>query len=557
MRRCSQCQVDYPDALEFCPDDGAKLPPLAGDTQSLYDPLIGSTIDGRYAITAVLGEGGMGVVYAARHVIIDKRVAIKVLRKEAATDESAAQRFLAEAKAASKIGQQNIVDITDFGVLRDGHAYFVMEFLDGPTLGKLVKDGPLAPGRAIAIAIQIARGLGAAHQKGIIHRDLKPENVFVLEREGVADIVKIVDFGIARDANAKKRLTVAGMVMGTPEYMAPEQASGQDTDHRVDQYSLGCIIYEMLTGQTPFRGDNPMQTLTKHVFEEVVPPSKRRPDLSIPTAVEDMVMRTLRKNRDDRYPNLDELMRAMQGISPSLRDIVLAPAARKLPAPGAAEPSPALGVQGTTEEIRTGAGGRRLFTVGVGLLFAAIVGLGFFFLRPHGGASVQTTPQATAPVAVVTPAAPVDLRPVAAVPSQPALPTTVRLQLSSVPEGAEVFFGDERLGRTPFESRQPRRDTPLELVFRKTGYRDLIDPVAAGSDADVAVALVPVPTPNKGSVREPGSRLDNKKVHDAEPSTAPKSDPSTPRVNQTAPKDRPPAKAKQRSHGELRDPFGD
>ncbi|MCA1665477.1 MAG: serine/threonine protein kinase [Myxococcales bacterium] len=294
MKTCGACSVHYPDAVEFCPRDGAKLPPPVDDRS--VDPMIGSTIDGRYIVESLLGEGGMGTVYAARHAIIDKRVAIKVLRKEAAADESSAQRFIIEAKAASKIGHQNIVDITDFGVLPAGNAYFVMEYLDGPTLGKLVHElKQIPPARAIAICIQVARGLSAAHGKSIIHRDLKPENIFVLEKDGNADFIKIVDFGIAKDVKAGKRLTAVGMVLGTPEYMSPEQATGQETDHRVDQYALGCILYEMLTGDVPFKGENAPKTLTKHVFDAVVAPTKLRPDLDIPLLVEEIVMRRARR----------------------------------------------------------------------------------------------------------------------------------------------------------------------------------------------------------------------------------------------------------------------
>src|SRR4051812_9458467 len=226
----------------------------------------------------MLGQGGMGYVYAGRHAIIDKRVAIKVLRAEhAQADSSAAQRFLVEAKAASKIGHLNIVDITDFGVLPDGKTYFVMEYLDGPTLGRVMHTGgPLQAVRAIPITVQIARGLAAAHDKGIVHRDLKPENIFILEKvaEGQKDFVKIVDFGIAKDITHKKKLTQAGMVLGTPEYMSPEQATGQATDHRVDMYALGCILYEVLVCEVPFKADTPTKTLTEHVFNKVMPPSE-------------------------------------------------------------------------------------------------------------------------------------------------------------------------------------------------------------------------------------------------------------------------------------------
>ena len=289
------------------------MPPPVNERAA--DPMLGQTIDGRYIVESLLGEGGMGTVYAARHAIIDKRVAIKVLRKEAAADESSAQRFIIEAKAASKIGHQNIVDITDFGVLPAGNAYFVMEYLDGPTLGKLVHDlKHICRRRAPSPSASRSRAAShAAHGKSIIHRDLKPENIFALEKDGTPDFVKIVDFGIAKDVKAGKRLTAIGMVLGTPEYMSPEQATGQESDHRVDQYALGCILYEMLTGDVPFKGENAPKTLTQHVFDAVVPPSKLRPDLEIPLVLEEIVMRMLQKKPNDRYADMTRADRGARG----------------------------------------------------------------------------------------------------------------------------------------------------------------------------------------------------------------------------------------------------
>jgi serine/threonine protein kinase len=325
VKTCSQCQLKYPDRLEFCPRDGTRLPTGAEQAISATvedDPMIGATIDGRYTIEARLGEGGMGVVYKARHAIIDKLVAIKILRKEASQDEASVKRFLQEARSASKIGHSNIVDITDYGEIVEGkaygHAYFVMEFLQGPTLAEALQEGPLQPLRVCNIAMQMARGLYAAHQKGIVHRDLKPENIFLLDREGKQDFVKIVDFGIAK-VGTGPRLTQVGMVLGTPEYMSPEQATGSDADHRVDQYALGCMMYEMLTGTVPFLGDRPAQTLTKHVFEQAVPPRQRTPDLNIPASLEAVVMRTLEKKPDRRFPSMRELEQALQGVEAELR----------------------------------------------------------------------------------------------------------------------------------------------------------------------------------------------------------------------------------------------
>jgi serine/threonine-protein kinase len=312
VKVCAQCRIQYPDALEYCPQDGTLLPETTAQTQAMYDPLIGETVDGRYKIEAQLGEGGMGVVYAARHVIIDKRVAIKVLKREAQQEETASQRFIQEARSASKIGHANIVDINDFGVLPDGSAYFVMEFLEGQTLGQAIREGPLAASRVVAIAAQMARGLNAAHAKGIIHRDLKPENVFLLERDGHGDVVKIVDFGIAKVQSGlgqpNSRLTQVGMVLGTPEYMSPEQATGKESDHRVDEYALGCMIYEMLTGDVPFKGESAAGTLTKHVFEAVVPPRERRPDLTIPPGIEAVCLRAMAKQADQRYPSISRML---------------------------------------------------------------------------------------------------------------------------------------------------------------------------------------------------------------------------------------------------------
>jgi serine/threonine-protein kinase len=294
------------------------LPVAAGGKDIAQDPILDTTIDGRYAIEARLGEGGMGVVYKARHVLIDKPVAIKILRKEAAQDTASVQRFIQEAKSASKINHSNIVDITDFGVLADGHAYFVMEFLQGQTLAQAIQEGPIESARVCTIGAQVSRGLNAAHVKGIVHRDLKPENIFLLEREGQKDYVKIVDFGIAKVGGGQK-LTQVGMVLGTPEYMSPEQATGQETDHRVDQYALGCIMYEMLTGTVPFLGERPAQTLTKHVFEPVIPPRKRKPELKISAAVESVVMRTLAKKPEQRFPSMRELELALTKVESEMK----------------------------------------------------------------------------------------------------------------------------------------------------------------------------------------------------------------------------------------------
>jgi hypothetical protein len=347
---CPRCQRFFAEA-GFCPFDGTPLtgPPDGVDTrpQSVrsvsahddaaaamavyqvpvaeYDRLVGQTLDGRYRIERKIGEGGMGVVFAARHTVIERPLAIKVLKREVARDLATIKRFVQEAKAASRIGHPNIVDVTDFGTTPDGMTYSVMEYVDGLTLSQAIRAGaPMAPARALPIVAQIARALGAAHGKGIVHRDLKPENVFLLNRDGRTDFVKIVDFGIAKvtpldeaqAAAAGPRLTRAGAVFGTPEYMAPEQAAGKnDTDGRVDVYALGVILYEMLLGRVPHKGDTMVRTLAMVMLDAIPPPSSIRPDVAIAPDLEVVLMKALAKRREDRFQTMDELLAGLAGLT--------------------------------------------------------------------------------------------------------------------------------------------------------------------------------------------------------------------------------------------------
>ncbi|HEY5090431.1 MAG TPA: serine/threonine-protein kinase, partial [Polyangia bacterium] len=212
----------------------------------------GRVIDNRYKVLRKIGEGGMGTVYAGEHVEIGKGVAIKILHPAYSTQSDLVERFRREARAASRIGHPNIIDVTDFGSTEDGCAYFVMEHLDGIDLADVLShERRLAPGRCCQIAIQICRALSAAHAAGVIHRDLKPENIFLVARDGQADFVKVLDFGIARSMGRARRLTNPGVAMGTPEYMAPEQAEGGAVDQRSDIFSVGALIYEMVSGSPP------------------------------------------------------------------------------------------------------------------------------------------------------------------------------------------------------------------------------------------------------------------------------------------------------------------
>jgi serine/threonine-protein kinase len=286
----------------------------------------------RYRIIKKVGEGGMGAVYLAEHVFIEKKVALKILAPELARKPELTARFLQEAKSASRIGHENVIDISDFGQSPEGLVFFAMEYLEGSDLSKAIRDGgPMPWTRAQPVLMQICRALRVAHEKGIVHRDMKPENVFLIRKEDREDFVKILDFGIAKVQSVggedTPKLTQTGMIFGTPEYMAPEQAEGRVCDSRADIYSVGCIMYHLVTGDPPFKAENFMAMLTKHLLEEPVKPSLRRADLRIAPEVDAIVLKALVKNRDNRFQSMDELIAAIEAVP------FAAPARTATPAP--------------------------------------------------------------------------------------------------------------------------------------------------------------------------------------------------------------------------------
>lgn len=275
------------------------------------DPLIGRTLDGRYLLEERVGRGGMGSVYRARHVLMDRAVAIKMLRPDLSADPTASRRFTREAKSTFRFDHPNCVRVTDFGGTEDGLLYLVMEYLDGRTIGDEIHiDGPMSPSRVARVCRQVCDALACAHDMGFVHRDLKPDNVMLIKRGSDPDWVKVLDFGLAKicaspdgagmSAFSISPLTQEGTIFGTPEYMSPEQATDKDLDPRTDLYSLGVVAYEMVTGQLPFQAPTFMGILSKHVREVPVPPAQRRPDLGIPPELDAAIVQCLAKSPADR-----------------------------------------------------------------------------------------------------------------------------------------------------------------------------------------------------------------------------------------------------------------
>jgi serine/threonine-protein kinase len=294
----------------------ADSPPAPGNDAQQAPSLVGQTLDNRYRITRKLGEGGMGEVYAADHIHIERSYAIKLLRPEIVSNPEAVTRFRQEARSSSSIGHQNIIRIDDFGQLTDGRIYMCMELLNGAALNDmLAQPTPLPVDRLLNILIQTGHGLAAAHARGIIHRDMKPENVFVTVGPNGEDIPKILDFGIAKVAgnDGQNHLTRTGTIFGTPFYMAPEQALGNQVDARTDIYAVGVIMYECFAGSLPFQGDSFMGILTQHITTEPEPVAQRaaKAGRPLPPGLAEVITRCMQKNPAQRFATMDDLVNTL------------------------------------------------------------------------------------------------------------------------------------------------------------------------------------------------------------------------------------------------------
>lgn len=506
---------------------------------------LGQVVAGKYRLLEVLGEGGMGIVYLAEHELIEKKIALKVLRREYSGKPELVQRFKQEAISASRIKHPNVLDVFDFGQLENGCFFLAMEHLQGCDLAAVLSQNTvIEPVTAVRLALQMCRALGAAHSRGVVHRDMKPENVFLHRTEEGDEIVKIVDFGIAQlrerddqkpEEAPRRRLTRTGVIFGTPEYMSPEQAAGRNADLRVDIYAVGVILYEMFTGAVPFAGDSFMAVLTAHLTQTVPPMRSWAPDLDISPELESVVMKSLVKSPSERYQSMSELGQALQQ-SPEGRLAV--PLAALLPIPQVTRDTfrPARGMATVTaphfsleptavQQSRSGridelsspiatqsetpifstpsfAQPARISRRGLWLLGAIVLigGASTVWLRVHRGPDVlAVNTRKVAPSAVVAPAL-AATKPIAVeagVPSVVVIPTVtdtqITLAVSTEPPGAVLFKdGFQVCDSTPCSLTVNAREA-MELEGRKGSFKGVVK-VLAQRDQSVSITLIPAPT---------------------------------------------------------------
>ena len=320
MKHCATCQHLFPDQFQACPTDNVPL-------RAVRELEPGMIVRGKYIIQEWIGAGGMAAVYRARHRLLNEMRAVKVVSPRFARDEDFLWRFRHEAAIARKLRHENAVWVEDLDEIEDGRPFIAMEFLEGRDLRKLIKgEGPLSVERSLKLGAQVASALGAAHKLGIIHRDIKPDNIFIARDSAGNEVAKVLDFGIAKAKEGALQgaltATKTGVIIGTPEYMSPEQAEGQlgdKLDGRADLYSLGVVLYEMLTAQLPFHSDTPLGMCLHHLQTVPRPPHELRPDLRIPEAVSAVLMKALEKRRERRFQSADEMLAALRNPAESVK----------------------------------------------------------------------------------------------------------------------------------------------------------------------------------------------------------------------------------------------
>ena len=454
--------------------------------------MVGQVV-GSYRIVELLGEGGMGQVFSARHTVMGKEAAVKMLLPEHAQNKGVVTRFLNEARTAGLIKHAGLVDMFDFGESPDGSAYIIMELLKGESLAaRIERDRAMRLDSIVAISRQIANAVQAVHQGGIFHRDLKPDNIFLVPD---ADMphglrVKILDFGIAKltadaqsPAHAKTKTTA---ILGTPRYMSPEQCRGAgQVDHRSDIYSLGCIMFEMATGRVPFNAEGIGEIISAHLVDSA--PSLKSVSAKAPASLEPVVARALAKRVEDRFQTMTELTAALdaaggQSFTATATAPTLGGAIPPTLVPVSVSPPSTTTLGGSAGETIASQGPRtRSWLVPAGLAVALIGGVGVY-LAEHKAASLATSPAAVPVPSVATP--PVVVNPVTV--------KTVHLRLDSIPPAADVFDdGNKKLGRTPYDYPPFGADAGnLHFRLQLDGYNDANIQIARDHDSSERVVLV-------------------------------------------------------------------
>lgn len=519
---------------------------------------LGQIVVGKYRLLEILGEGGMGVVYLAEHELIEKKVALKVLRKEYSSKSELVQRFKQEAISASRIKHPNVLDVFDFGQLENGCFFLAMEYLQGRDLAaELAQNTVVEPVLAVRLAMQMCRALGAAHSRGVVHRDMKPENVFLHRTEEGDEIVKIVDFGIAQlrgrddqkqEPAPRRRLTRTGVIFGTPEYMSPEQAAGRNADLRVDIYAMGVILYEMFTGAVPFSGDSFMAVLSAHLTQPIPPMRNWAPELTISPELEAAVMKALAKNPDARYQSMSEFGLALQQ-SPEGR--LAAPLAALLPIPTVTRDTfrPARGTAAATAPqfvLDTAVAAHAIDDVGIAITLeeatpdaleyaeaakragtkhrarwivallstTAVLGVatlvwlgssnGTELLATRSGPAVNSAEVASASIAAASSPRDAGVLPVVTSNAAPPAEQRVTLTVSTEPPGAVLFkSGFQVCDSTPCTLTVAPGEA-AELEGRKGSSKGLLK-VLAQRDQTVNIVLIPAPPVVRRAPKNPSS----------------------------------------------------
>lgn len=495
------------------------------------DPLIGTRMgDGdppRYVVKERIGQGGMGAVYGAEDTRMGNPVAIKVLFDSvAAEDDTYVERFRREATTASRIQSPHVVNITDLGLTPTGTPFFVMEHLEGVDLGNVILNkGHLSVENTIHIIAQALEGLGEAHAQGITHRDLKPENIFLVAKNGGHPLVKLLDFGLAKVAHEARRageesdLTMIGQTLGTPQYMSPEQVRGGIIDHRADIYSVGIILYEMLTGHVPFDHENALRILDMHSGQDPISPLSINP--KIPKSMEGIILRALEKDPGARFQDTTEMLETIRSCSQTVGGIVSrfpnGAVIATVPVPGDRRKesrdterdlgaAPSVVVEGDTlvDDPITAQKTQILPVRRSGSLFTPtriIAGVGALVSTVAVFALVTTLSQPSAPNPKPAPVAAAAVAPVAT-PKPPPVTTpppekqaTHDIIVRTPGPGAQVFQGEENLGETPLKLTFKAGTEPTSITLRRPGYRDLTVELVPDQDQTINPAMEALPKP--------------------------------------------------------------